>query len=70
MFNEIGHEVEGDLLLAEAISLPIVLILLVVIFGGLVAAGVPLAIGVITILGTFLMLRILHKRTGRGRLPG
>ena len=63
MFNEIGHEVEGDLLLAEAIALPIVLILLVVIFGGLVAAGVPLAIGVITILGTFLMLRVLHELT-------
>ncbi|MGH8993976.1 MAG: MMPL family transporter, partial [Acidimicrobiia bacterium] len=63
MFNEIGHRVEKDLQLSEAISLPIILALLVVIFGGLVAAGLPLAIGLLAIVGTFLVLRTLSEVT-------
>ncbi len=63
MFDEIGHQVERDLQLSEAISLPIILALLVVIFGGLVAAGVPLGIGLLAIVGTFLVLRILTELT-------
>jgi trehalose monomycolate/heme transporter len=55
----IGHEVTADIGRAEAISLPVLLILMLVIFGGLVAAGLPVAIGGIAILGSFTALRLL-----------
>jgi putative drug exporter of the RND superfamily len=63
MFDEVGQRVEKDLKISEAISLPIVLVLLVVIFGGLVAAGVPLGMGLLAIVGTFLVLRTLAALT-------
>jgi uncharacterized membrane protein YdfJ with MMPL/SSD domain len=44
---------------AESLSLPILLILMLLIFGSLAAAGLPLAIGIVGILGSFTALRIL-----------
>src|SRR5215472_12111790 len=48
---------ESDLQRAEKVSLPVALILLLLIFGSVVAAGLPLGVGVLTILaglaGTF-----------------
>jgi putative drug exporter of the RND superfamily len=53
---------ESDLQRAEYVSLPIALILLLLIFGSVVAAGLPLGVGVLTILaglaGTFLLTRV------------
>ncbi|SFP83441.1 putative drug exporter of the RND superfamily [Geodermatophilus dictyosporus] len=49
--------VSEDIATAETISLPVLAILLVVIFGGLAAAALPLAIGVTAILGSFAALR-------------
>jgi putative drug exporter of the RND superfamily len=53
---------ESDLQRAENVSLPIALILLLLIFGSVVAAGLPLGVGVLTILaglaGTFLLTRV------------
>ncbi len=42
---------ETDLQRAETITLPVTLILLVIIFASLVAAGLPLGVGVLTIVG-------------------
>jgi len=42
---------EADLQRAETVTLPVTLILLVIIFASLVAAGLPLGVGVLTILG-------------------
>ena len=42
---------ESDLQRAETITLPVTLILLVVIFASIVAAGLPLGVGVLTIVG-------------------
>ncbi|HET9782130.1 MAG TPA: MMPL family transporter [Candidatus Dormibacteraeota bacterium] len=42
---------ETDLQRAEFISLPVTLVLLVLIFAGLVAAGLPLGVGLLTIAG-------------------
>jgi putative drug exporter of the RND superfamily len=42
---------EADLQRAETVTLPVTLILLVLIFGSLVAAGLPLGVGVLTIVG-------------------
>src|SRR5215470_9803875 len=55
----INHEVKSDIGRAEGLSMPVLLILLLVIFGGLAAASMPLAIGGIAILGSFTALRLL-----------
>ncbi|HEV7908254.1 MAG TPA: MMPL family transporter [Pseudonocardiaceae bacterium] len=47
----------SDLAKAEAVSLPVVLVLLVVIFGGLVAASLPVVVGGLSIMGA---LGVLH----------
>jgi uncharacterized membrane protein YdfJ with MMPL/SSD domain len=49
---------------AEGLSFPVLLILLLVIFGGLAAASLPLAIGALAILGSFTALRLLTLVTG------
>jgi trehalose monomycolate/heme transporter len=55
----INDQVKADIGRAEAISMPVLLVLLLVIFGSLAAAGMPLVIGVIGILGSFAALRLL-----------
>ncbi len=55
----INTEVSSDIGRAEGISLPVLLILLTVIFGSLVAASLPVAIGGIGIIGSFAVLRLL-----------
>ncbi len=57
--DAINKEVTSDIGRAEGFSLPVLLVLLLVIFGGLAAAGLPLAIGGIAILGSFTALRLL-----------
>jgi RND superfamily putative drug exporter len=59
VFRQAGETVEKDLQRAELISLPVVLLLLVLVFGSVVAASLPLAVGAIGVLGTFLVLQIL-----------
>ncbi|MGH2898028.1 MAG: MMPL family transporter, partial [Solirubrobacteraceae bacterium] len=58
-FNEVNDETREDLTRAELIAFPILTILLLLVFRGVVAAAVPLLLGVISILGTFLMLRVM-----------
>ena len=61
--HEIGSVIEEDLLTAEMIALPITLVLLVLIFGSVVAATLPLVIGVLSIMGTFVVLQVLSGAT-------
>ena len=63
MFHEVGATIEEDLVTAEMIALPITLVLLVLIFGSLVAASLPLIVGVMSIIGTFLVLQVLSGLT-------
>src|SRR5205085_723127 len=63
VFRQIGGTVEKDLAKAESVAIPITLLLLVVVFGSVVAAGLPVGIGVLSIIGTFLVLRILAELT-------
>ncbi|HYT12510.1 MAG TPA: MMPL family transporter [Candidatus Nitrosopolaris sp.] len=42
---------ESDLQRAETVTLPVTLVLLVIIFASLVAAGLPLGVGILTIVG-------------------
>ena len=63
VFHEVGTTIEEDLVTAEMIALPITLVLLVLIFGSLVAASLPLIVGVMSIVGTFLVLQVLSGLT-------
>ncbi|HEY5050210.1 MAG TPA: MMPL family transporter [Acidothermaceae bacterium] len=57
--KEISGQVSTDLRRAELVSLPIVLVLLIIIFGSLVSAGLPLAVGILAIVGASAVLRLL-----------
>jgi RND superfamily putative drug exporter len=58
-FAEVGETIEGDLATAELIAFPITLLLLVLVFRSIVAAALPLAVGALAIVGTFLVLELL-----------
>ncbi|MFE9294453.1 MMPL family transporter [Streptomyces niveus] len=60
---DISAQVSGDLAVAEAIAVPVTLLLLVLAFGSLVAAMLPLVIGLIAIVGTFALLFVLGSVT-------
>jgi RND superfamily putative drug exporter len=53
----------SDIARAETFSLPVLLILLIVIFGSVVAAVSPLIIGIVSILGAFVVTRLLTSVT-------
>jgi trehalose monomycolate/heme transporter len=55
----INSQVKSDVGRAEILSMPVLLILMLVIFGSLAAASLPLAIGGVAILGSFAALRLL-----------
>ena len=55
----VNKQVSSDLERAELITFPIIAILLVIVFGSLVAASLPLLIGGIAIMGAFAILRAL-----------
>jgi RND superfamily putative drug exporter len=63
VFRQVGAQIESDLTKAESIALPITLILLILVFGSVVAAGLPLGVGAISVVGTFLVLRLLASVT-------
>lgn len=52
-----------DVSQGEMVAMPVVLVLLVFIFGGLVAAGMPLLIGVLSILGSLALTRLVTEIT-------
>lgn len=54
---------EQDVKRAEAISAPVTLIALLIVFGGLVAALLPLMVAVVAIIGTFVVLTIVTGMT-------
>lgn len=55
--------IEEDLVRAEMIALPVTLVLLVLVFGSVVAALLPLLVGIMAILGTNAVLRALTEFT-------
>ncbi|MFE3191113.1 MMPL family transporter [Nocardia sp. NPDC059240] len=56
-FADINHQVEKDLLLAEAIAVPVSAILLVLVFGSVIAALLPVGVGLFAIAATLGILR-------------
>ncbi|HEY4402734.1 MAG TPA: MMPL family transporter, partial [Acidimicrobiia bacterium] len=63
VFRQVNQQVESDLLRAELIAFPITLALMVLVFGSVVAAGLPLLVGVLAIVGTFLVLLVIAALT-------
>jgi putative drug exporter of the RND superfamily len=62
-FHEVDTVVERNLLHAEAIAVPLTLLLLFFVFGSLVSAAMPLIIGAVAVIGTLLELRLLNSVT-------
>ena len=58
-FNEVNDQTKTDLTKAELIAFPILALLLLLVFRGVVAAGIPLLIGGISIVGTLFVLRVM-----------
>jgi len=54
-----NKQTKSDLAIAEAISIPITVVLLIIIFGSLIASLVPLAAGLLAIVGTLAALRAI-----------
>jgi RND superfamily putative drug exporter len=58
-FNETNDQTRKDLTKAELIAFPVLALLLLFVFRGVVAASIPLLIGGISIVGTLFVLRIM-----------
>ncbi|CCQ15243.1 putative membrane protein [Rhodococcus sp. AW25M09] len=58
-----NEQARADLVRAETITFPILLVLLLLIFGGLVAAAIPLVIGGLSVLASLTVLRALNSVT-------
>ncbi|MBI4298783.1 MAG: MMPL family transporter [Chloroflexi bacterium] len=63
IFSELTEASERDLRRAETLALPLVLVALVIVFGSVVAAGLPLAMGVVSIVVTLALVYLLAQRT-------
>jgi RND superfamily putative drug exporter len=61
--NAIGTQIGKDLAVAEGIAIPITLILMIFAFGSVVAALLPLAIGLMAIMATLAVLWLLSSVT-------
>jgi trehalose monomycolate/heme transporter len=61
--RDANEQIEHDVTRAEMISLPILLVLTILIFRGLVAALTPLLVGIVSILGAFTVTKILANVT-------
>jgi RND superfamily putative drug exporter len=56
VLRQITDQAEVDLNKAERLSMPVTLLLLLFVFGSAVAAALPLGVGAVAVLGTFLVL--------------
>jgi uncharacterized membrane protein YdfJ with MMPL/SSD domain len=60
---QITEQAQHDVLLMEAIAIPLSFIVLVWVFGGLFTAALPIAIGAMSILGSLAVLRLIAFTT-------
>jgi putative drug exporter of the RND superfamily len=58
-FNETNDQTRTDLTKAELIAFPVLALLLLFVFRGVVAASIPLLIGGVSIVGTLFVLKIM-----------
>lgn len=67
------HPVVVILAIAEGIAIPITFLVLIFVFGGVIAASLPVGIGIVAIVLTFAYLRLiadLHRRLDLRAQPG
>ncbi len=62
-YHQVNDQTKKDLALSEAVSVPLTAIALILVFGSLIAALVPLAIGILAIIETLAILRTLSTLT-------
>jgi len=62
-YIDITKQLSNDLSTSELVAIPVILLLLVLVFGSLVAAGLPLIIGICSIVGTVGLLTLLTNLT-------
>ncbi|MBF6222230.1 MMPL family transporter [Nocardia abscessus] len=60
-FDEMSHRIVTDLLITEAIAVPLTGLALILVFGSVTAALIPLAVGVFNIFATLPILRLLTE---------
>jgi RND superfamily putative drug exporter len=61
--RQVSERSEKDVQRAEIISMPITAVALVLVFGSIVAAGLPLAIGAVAVVGTLFALALISSAT-------
>ncbi|MEU1985150.1 MMPL family transporter [Nocardia sp. NPDC019395] len=57
-FNEVNGQITHDLAVAEAAAIPLTLVVLILVFGSLIAASLPLLVGLFAIAATLAILRL------------
>ncbi|HEX8078660.1 MAG TPA: MMPL family transporter [Jatrophihabitans sp.] len=60
---DIDGQIPSDIARAEMIAMPILLLLLLVVFGSVVAALMPVLIGAVAVLGAFALVRVITMFT-------
>lgn len=60
---DLGRQTTADVALAETIAIPLVLVLLVLVFGSAVAALLPMMVAVVSIVGSLAILNVLTQFT-------
>ena len=63
IYKQINEQTMRDLVRMEAIAVPLSFAVLVWVFGGLVAAGLPMLVGLMAILGAMAVLRVITHFT-------
>ncbi|MFF0354778.1 MULTISPECIES: MMPL family transporter [unclassified Nocardia] len=61
--SEIVARSQRDLVVAESISLPLTLLILVLVFGGLLAGALPVLVGALAVAGSLGVIRLLTETT-------
>ena len=62
-YAQINKQNQDDLLVMEMIAIPLSFLVLVWVFGGLLAAGLPMALGALAIVGSMSVLRLVTFTT-------
>ena len=63
VFAQINSQTGRDVLVMEAIAIPLSFAVLVWVFGGLLAAALPVAVGAVAIVGSLAILRLISLST-------
>jgi RND superfamily putative drug exporter len=63
VYNDVNEITSEDLARAESISMPVVLLLALLIFGSLVAASMPAVVGLVAMVGAIALVRVISTFT-------